>query len=123
MAGTNGTGAEQLVGRVLSVNEKGLRLEGREGWVNFSKFARDLTPPTRGALVALSIDKSGIIRRVEAVEGDVPGAGKDAGAGKDRTITRLALLKAAAEWSVGRSEIKSGDVLKVVERWEAWVSR
>jgi hypothetical protein len=76
-------------------------------------------------VVALTLDGQGFVRRVEAAEGaaDVAGAGNVCAGAKDQTITRLAVLKAAAEWSAGRAEIKSGDVLKIAERWEAWVSR
>jgi hypothetical protein len=126
MAGTNGApngrGAEQLVGRVTSVNEKGLRLEGRDGWVNFSKFAQDLIPPSKGSVVAVQLDGQGFIRRVEAAEGAAD-RHQTHTAGRETAITRLAVLKAAAEWSAGRTELKSGDVLKIAERWEAWVAR
>lgn len=42
---------------------------------------------------------------------------------KDRTITRLAVLKAAAEFAASRPELKSGDVLKIAASWEAWANR
>ncbi len=42
---------------------------------------------------------------------------------KDRTITRLACLKAAAEFGASRPDAKSTDVLKIAEKWEAWVNR
>jgi hypothetical protein len=42
---------------------------------------------------------------------------------KDRTITRLAVLKAAAEFGASRPELKSGDVLRIAESWERWVNR
>jgi hypothetical protein len=118
----NGSGAEQLVGRVLSVNDKGLRIEGRDGWVNFSKFARDLEPPSRGAAVALTLDGQGFIRRVEAAE-HAPGSHQAHAAGRETAITRLAVLKAAAEFAATRREIKSKDVLAIAAAWENWVCR
>lgn len=42
---------------------------------------------------------------------------------KDRTITRLAVLKASAEFAASRPQATSGDVLKVAEAWEHWVLR
>jgi len=30
----NGTGGETITGVVAAVNDKGLRLEGRDGWLN-----------------------------------------------------------------------------------------
>ncbi len=44
-------------------------------------------------------------------------------AGRETTITRLAVLKAAAAFLASRPGTKSADVLKVAERWEAWVTR
>ena len=44
-------------------------------------------------------------------------------AGRETAITRLAVLKAAAGFAAGRADLKSGDVLAIAERWEAWVTR
>jgi hypothetical protein len=72
--------------------------------------------------VALSIGKSGFIRRVEAVErGRVTGPG--GGVPKELTITRLAVPKAAAEFAATRPEVESRDVLKIAASWERWVTR
>ena len=42
---------------------------------------------------------------------------------RDQTITRLAVLKAAAEYAASRPESKSADVLKIAASWERWVNR
>lgn len=42
---------------------------------------------------------------------------------RERTITRLAVLKAAAAFAATRADATSGDVLKVAARWEVWVNR
>ena len=42
---------------------------------------------------------------------------------KDRTIARLTVLKAAANFAAMREEIKSADVLTIADRWLAWVER
>ena len=39
----------------------------------------------------------------------------------ERTITRLAVLKAAASFAASRPEAKSPDVLAVAQHWLAWV--
>jgi hypothetical protein len=44
-------------------------------------------------------------------------------ASRDRTISRLACLKAAAEFSATRPEIKSADVLAIAGRWLTWVEK
>ncbi len=76
----------------------------------------------------VSIDKSGFVRAIELAQGKngQPAVGRPlrgGGAGRETTITRLAVLKAAAEFLAPRTDARSADVLKVAERWEAWVTR
>ena len=121
MAGANGNGTagERLVGRVTSVNERGLRLEGRDGWLNVSKWAKDVHLPERGARVVVKLDGAGFVRAIAPADGAAVSTHVD----KDQTITRLAVLKAAAEFAASRPDLKSGDVLAIAERWERWVLR
>jgi hypothetical protein len=79
----------------------------------------------RGQTVTLTLDRSGFVRAVEATGGAQEPVRGDlyAGVHKDRTITRLAVLKAAAEFAAARRGLKSGDVLKVAESWERWLLR
>jgi hypothetical protein len=84
----------------------------------------------RGQVVALQLDGSGFVRAVGPAETNncapLPGASTvvdTVGPSKDMTITRLAVLKAAAEFAAGRADVKSGDVLAIAERWEAWANR
>ena len=42
---------------------------------------------------------------------------------RDRTISRLAVLKAAAEFGASRPDMKSAEVLAIADRWVAWVER
>jgi hypothetical protein len=124
-----GTGdREQVTGRVASVNPAGLKLDGSTTWVNFSKYATDLVPPERGQYVTLTLDRQGFIRAVairdgsEAIEprGAAPRVASEQ---RDRTITRLAVLKAAAEFGAARPQLKSGDVLAIAAVWERWIHR
>jgi hypothetical protein len=116
---------DTITGRVVSVNPKGVKLDGRAEWFNFSKFAPDLVPPMRGETVSLTLDRQGFVRAIEATGGpQEPATGRlHAGVQKDRTITRLAVLKAAAEFAARMPNASSSDVLKVAEAWEAWVNR
>lgn len=125
----NGTGTDQHIsGIVRSVNEKGLKLEGAESWLNVSKYALGVTLPERGQQVTCTLDKGGFIRAVAPTDGSdvvpthraAPGA---ATAQRDRTITRLAVLKAAAEFGAARPSLKSGDVLAIAASWERWINR
>lgn len=131
---------DQIVsGIVRSVNEKGLKLEGHDTWLNVSKFAVGVVLPERGQAVACTLDKAGFLRAVDVVGDELRvtsgelrvagGSGSDSQPAtrnspldRDRTITRLAVLKAAAEWAAGR-DLKSGHVLAVAASWEKWVNR
>ena len=127
---------DTVAGEVMSVNEKGLKLRGEESWRNFSKFANGLTPPERGAYVVLKIDNKGFIREIES---SVTGSGLNnpvttrgemfmpAPSNRDRTITRLAVLKAAANfcghYATVHEDVKADHVLRLAEKWIAWVER
>src|SRR5438045_1059594 len=53
-----------------------------------------------------------------------PTGGRRAPTGRrDATITRLAVLRAAAEFVASRPQLKSGEVLKIAGSWERWVTR
>lgn len=54
-----------FTGRVVSVNERGLRLEDHESWYNVSKFAPGVVMPARGAVVTIAVDSKGFIRSCE----------------------------------------------------------
>ena len=122
-----------ITGRVVSVNERGLRLEGEESWRNVSKFAVGVVLPDRGSYATLTLDKGGFIRACELADGSAPTNGAQSpgieatsrvaasGADRDRTITRLAVLKAAAEFGAARPELRSRDVIAIAAVWERWV--
>jgi hypothetical protein len=118
--------SSQFTGRVVSVNPKGLKLDGHDDWFNVSRFAEGVVLPERGETVTVTLDKSGFLRAVDVV-GALPrvAGGSDAvtPSAKDRTITRLAVLKAAAEYAASKTESKSTDVLKIAACWERWVLR
>ena len=42
---------------------------------------------------------------------------------KSRTISRLAVLKAAASFAATRQDIKSADVLRIAQSWLTWVQK
>ena len=122
----NGTGAgtTQLVGRVASVNPKGLKVEGHVDWLNFSRFAPNLVPPSRGQAVSVTLDRSGFVRAISpAAPTDVPQAQGGGLASRETAIIRQTCIKAAAEFAAGRPELKSADLLALAERIEAWVTR
>jgi len=115
-------------GVVAAVNPKGLRLDGHESWLNVSKFAPDIVLPERGATVTVAVDAKGFLRSCEPADGAAPvptqhGAPGASSGQRDRTITRLAVLKAAAEYAASKPQSSSTDVLKIAACWERWVLR
>lgn len=133
-------------GRVAAANPKGIRLEDQEDWLNYSKFATDIVPAERGQTVTVTVDSKGFIRTLQPLgDGDaMNGHGAHSVAGtssasqttsprpapersgpsvRDTTITRLAVLKAAAEYAASKPESKSTDVLMIAAAWERWVTR
>ena len=117
-----------VTGIVRSVNDKGLKLEGFESWFNVSRFAVGVVLPERGEQVTVTLDKAGFLRAVAPADGvpltpapsSAPGATSSQ---RERTITRLAVLKAAAEFGAARPSLKSGDVLAIAATWERWINR
>src|SRR5215211_6753631 len=123
MAQPNGT-TTTLTGTVEAVNERGIKING--GWLNVSKF-HPVALPMRGALVALEVQGGRWIQRCDVLDGqEAHSAPQRAVAGpgtRERTITRLAVLKAAAAFAASRPEAKSPDVLTVADVWLRWVER
>lgn len=119
---------EFVTGRVVSVNDKGLKLEGQDSWMNVSKYAVGVVLPERGETVTVTLDKAGFLRAVAPSDGALTtpprvAGGSDLPSTKDRTITRLAVLKAAAEFGAARPNLKSGEVLAIAASWERWIMR
>lgn len=112
-------------GLVASVNPKGIKLVGHDEWLNFSRWAEDIVPPSKGEAVTVKLDKAGFIRSIAPADNAAaqPSAPSASSAQRERTINRLAILKAAAEFAASKPDAKSTDVLKIAEVWEAWVLR
>ena len=111
---------QDVEGLVESVNAKGLKIGG--AWVNVSQF-NPVELPEAGAHVRLSVDSKGYIRTLELLGTER----KTAGLERDERITRLAVLKAAANFlgqlSQTREEVRSEHVLVLADRWLAWVDQ
>ena len=118
---TNGTGGETIAGMVAAVNDKGLRLEGRDGWLNYSKWAEAIGSPAHGAHVVVTLDKAGFVRTLAPAGATDPHHSPTAG--RETAIIRQTCLKAAAAFCAARPELKSADLLALAERMEAWVTR
>lgn len=100
-------------GTVEAVNPKGIKLDG--DWINLSKF-RTLELPDQGARVRAEVDARGYLCSVEVIEpAETPAVSRN------ETITRLAVLKAAAQFGASRPELKSSEILMIADKWLAWV--
>jgi hypothetical protein len=114
------------VGRVVAVNDKGLKFEGADVWANYSKFAVGIVAPAKGDVVRVTFDRGGFIRAVTPTDGSDASPARsvahNATSARETTITRLAVLKAAAEFGASRPELKSGDVLRIADAWVTWVN-
>jgi hypothetical protein len=107
-------------GVVEARNDTGIRINGT--WANRSRF-KPVELPDVGTLVRVGLDPKGFINTLEVL-GSENGATIPAPfstATRDRTITRLAVLKAAAAFCALRPTCKSSDVLTVADRWIEWV--
>ena len=106
-------------GLVEAVNATGLKIGG--AWVNLSRY-HPVELPESGARVRLQVDGKGYIVALENLS---PGESPAVLSGKDERITRLAVLKAAAEfvglWGQTREEVKSDHVLVLADKWLKWV--
>jgi hypothetical protein len=130
MTTTNGGRiVDHAEGIVQSSNDRGVKLVGEDGYRNFSKYAEPpITVPARGANVRLSLDASGFVRSVEVLSTDgAPSVPSTSSLTRDRTITRLAVLKAASNFlglmGQSREEVRSDHVLLLADKWLAWVEQ
>jgi hypothetical protein len=123
MPATNGRAALELVeGVVEQTNPNGIRVVGT--WLNVSKY-RPLDPPVVGTRVKCEADTRGFIHSLEVLEAVTQSLA--ASSGRDDRITRLAVLKASAEFlglmSQTREEVRGDHVLVLAEKWLAWVEQ
>jgi len=117
---------ERITGTVTRANDHGFQLAGREGWLNVSKYAEGVAVPPMGATVAIDLDKSGFVRRVETAGGlDAPADAAPVGVSREATITRLALLNTATAILGGGPghPVDPAEVVKLATRLEPWAIR
>jgi hypothetical protein len=87
MTTPNGTVGNEVEGLVEARNERGIRVAGE--WRNMSKF-HPLDLPDRGVRVRCELDGKRFLRSVQVLD-SAPSLSSPT---RDRTITRLAVLKA-----------------------------
>jgi hypothetical protein len=123
---------------ISRVSPHGFQVQEEPGrWFNVSKYANPMPAiPPAGTEIDMNLDNSGFVRAITPLgmaadfDGVTPSASAPAPMAPRRylpprqiVITRLAALKAAAEFLASRPDAKSTDVLRVAEQWEAWANR
>lgn len=103
-----------IEGAVEARNERGVKLDGE--WHNVSKF-KPVDLPEVGARIRAEVDAKGFLKSIEVLDARVAAATST----RERTIARLTVLKAAANFAAARTDIKSSDVLRIADLWLAWV--
>jgi hypothetical protein len=113
-----------IEGVVEAVNAKGIKVRGE--WLNLSQF-KPLPLPEVGEYVRVKLQAKGFIDSLEVVKPAHDTATPAVLSAKDDRITRLAVLKAAANfvglWGQTRPEVKSDHVLMLADKWLAWVNQ
>jgi hypothetical protein len=124
MTTTNGQVADVVEGAVENTNDHGIRVAGE--WRNVSKF-HPVDLPARGARVRLELDPKGFIKSLAVLDAAPTTNLSPTSTVRDRTITRLAILKAAANFlglmSQTHEGVKSDHVLVLADKWLAWVEQ
>lgn len=118
---------EQVDGQVAASNERGVKLVGEAAFRNFSRYtAEPIAPPRRGAHVRLGLDASGFVRELQVLDA-TPAIGSTTSTARDRSITRLAVPRAASNflglWGQNREDVRSDHVLVLADKWLAWVEQ
>lgn len=145
VATANGNGKTVISGKVLRVNDRGLVLTGHDGWLNVSKFAADVQIPSVGAVVSVTLDRSGFIREIAPLSHEAPATisgGAPASTetpttapqptttgeapDRERIITRQWAVKAAIDFyglAEGDKSATLDDVLRIAAQLETWALR
>ena len=107
---------QQVEGEVEATNATGLKIGG--AWLNVSRF-HPVELPDIGTHVRVEVDSKGYIKDLEVLDHTPVTTNTQS---RNETITRLAVLKAAAMFGASRPDCKSSDVLKICDLWLAWVT-
>lgn len=123
-------------GIVTRTNGTGFCIDGHEGWLNVSKYAKPAPMiPAKGQAVNVGLDKAGFVRTIEPLpqapvtpESQAPASSNEPQETtedrKQRLIVRQCVLKVAADLAtIGQMAEDVPGVLSIAEQLEAWVLR
>lgn len=113
----------EVAGVVAVVNDKGVKLDGADSWLNWSRYAAERCRPERGARVRCLVDGQGFLRAVELVRPEMVEV-EARGVDRDRVITRQWAVNAAtAILASGGRAVEPGAAVKLAGQLEAWAVR
>lgn len=125
---------EMISGRVTAVNDKGVKLDGDDEWLNISKYAKPAPKlPAKGERVTLGMDTQGFIRTIESDSPSTGGNGHHAsgssasgetlviGAPLDPVHVRLECLKEAIRFASGRTDVNALKITQGASMWAEFV--
>src|SRR5688572_11103026 len=108
----------EIRGTIASVNDRGVKLEGSDAWINFSQYAKNLPAVERGSAVDVQVDARGFVRSIVVHEADTRNGHEPREStsyhndtrllpSKDLQIIRESCLKSAAQFCASRPEAKT----------------
>lgn len=117
----------ETVGIVAVANDKGLKLDGADAWLNWSRYADARCRPDKGQRVRCMVDSQGFLRSVEPVHTEPATAVTAEPAHdltRDRVITRQWAINAAtAILASGTRAVEPAAAVKLAAQLEAWALR
>jgi hypothetical protein len=120
------TSERSLTGRVVFVNDNGLKFEGAGEWLNYSKYAVGIVAPEKNQTVTVTLNKSGFIRSCSVMGAEparVAGGSDAQRPDRERLIVRQSSAKTAFDFAASRPDMKAADALRLAAILEEWVLR
>jgi hypothetical protein len=116
--GDRGRITEHREGVVASSNDRGVKLVGDDGYLNFSKYTTEpIAAPPRGSSVRLGLDGSGFVRDLQVLEG---GAAAAPAGDRSPEIRRQVAMKCAVDligaFAQTHEEVKTEHVFPMYRR-------
>lgn len=114
----------EVAGVVAVANDKGLKLDGADSWLNWSRYAEARCQPQKGARVRCLVDSQGFLRAVEPVQVETQEGAPAHEATRDRVITRQWAVNAAVSiLASGGRAVEPVAAVKLAAQLEAWALR
>jgi hypothetical protein len=127
---------ERIEGIIACVasNQRGFKLQGRDGWINLSKWAEVPAIPINGTPVLVTVDAQGYCRSIqhsatapmskpEQPASDAPELPATVPPDKDTQIRRMNAVTSAVAALSTVGPVDEAELFALAERIERWVCR